>query len=61
MLFFVDDNGDEDYGLYTTNTRTGESKTILPGGDNNCYYVSDNDANNKEIYLAVLNQQTSPL
>ena len=59
VLFFVDDRGDEDYGLYTTNTRTGQSKTILPAGDNNCYYVSDNPADKQEIYIQLLNQQTS--
>jgi len=59
VLFFVDDMGDEDYGLYTTNITTGATKTILAGGDNNCYYVSDNPVNKKEIYLEKLNQKTS--
>jgi dipeptidyl aminopeptidase/acylaminoacyl peptidase len=59
VLFFVDNNGDENYGLYTTNTRTGQSATILPGGDNNCYYVSDNPADTKTIYIQLLNEQTS--
>lgn len=59
VLFFVDDMGDEDYGLYTANTNTGQTKTILPAGENNCYYVSDNPANDKEIYIQLLNRQTS--
>lgn len=59
VLFFVDDMGDENNGLYTANLTTGETKTILEGGVNDCYYVSDNPANNKEIYLAVFNFGTS--
>jgi dipeptidyl aminopeptidase/acylaminoacyl peptidase len=59
VLFFVDDMGDENYGLYTTNLATGATKTILAGGDNNCYYVSDNPANKKEIFLELLNKTTS--
>lgn len=53
VLFFVDRMGDENYGLYTANTSNGQTKTILPGGEYDCYYVSDNPANDKEIYLAV--------
>ncbi len=58
VLFFVDDMGDENYGLYTANIETGATKTLLPGGDNDCYYVSDNPANDKEIYLALFNFTT---
>ena len=36
VLFFVDNMGDENYGLYTSDIKTGETKTILPGGTNNC-------------------------
>lgn len=59
VLFFVDDMGDENYGIYTTNTRTGKTKTILEGGDNDCYYVSDNPENDKEIYIQRFNYDTS--
>ncbi len=59
VLFFVDDMGDENYGLYTANIKTGQTNTILPGGDNDCYYVSDNPANDKEIYLSVFNFTTN--
>ncbi len=55
VLFFVDGMGDENYGLYTSNVKTGETKTILAGGDNNCYYVSDVGGNKDEIILQVLN------
>lgn len=54
VLFFVDNMCDENYGIYTTEIKTGESKTILPGGKNNCYYVSDNPKNDKEIYIKML-------
>ncbi len=55
VLFFVDDMGDENYGLYTANIDTGKTKTILAGGENNCYYVSDIEGNEDEIILAQLN------
>ena len=55
VLFFVDNMGDENYGLYTTNIETGETNTILPGGDNNCYYVSSVPGNDKEIIIELLN------
>ncbi len=58
VLFFVDDMGDENYGLYTSNVNTGETGTLLTGGDNNCYYVSDNPVSDEEIYLCVFNNQT---
>ena len=51
VLFFVDDMGDENYGIYTSNINSGETKTIFPAGDNDCGYVSDNPANEKEIYI----------
>ena len=51
VLFFVDDLGDENYGIYTSNIETGDTNTIFPGGDNDCSYVSDNPANEKEIYI----------
>ena len=53
VLFFIDDSGDENYGLYTSNIHTGETNTILPGGMNDCYYVSDNPNDSDEIFLAV--------
>ena len=53
VLFFIDSMGDENYGVYTSNIHTGETQTILEGGDNDCYYVAENPANEKEIYLAV--------
>lgn len=58
VLFFVDNMGDENYGLYSSDVGTGETATLLTGGDNNCYYVSDNPANNDEIYLCVFNNET---
>lgn len=54
VLFFVDDMGDENYGLYTSNVKTGETKTILPGGTNNCYYVSDDPNNDKQVYVEIM-------
>jgi dipeptidyl aminopeptidase/acylaminoacyl peptidase len=54
VLFFVDNMGDENYGLYTSNIKTGETKTILPGGENNCYYVADDKNDDKEIYVEIL-------
>ncbi len=59
VLFFVDDMGDENYGLYTANVKTGKPQTLLPGGDNNCSYVSDIDGSDDEIVLALLNYDTS--
>ncbi len=58
VLFFVDSMGDENYGLYISNIDTGETKTILAGGDNDCAYIADNPENEKEIYLAVFNFAT---
>ncbi len=58
VLFFVDDMGDENYGLYTSNSNTGETAELLKGGDNNCYYVSDNPADEEEIYLCIFNNDT---
>lgn len=59
VLLFVDNMGDENYGLYTSNVYTGATSTVLPGGDNNCYYVADNPENDKEIYLCIFNNGTS--
>lgn len=59
VLLFVDNMGDENYGLYTSNVYTGDTSTLLPGGQNNCYYVSDNPENDKEIYLCIFNDDTS--
>ncbi len=59
VLFFVDNMGDENYGLYTSNVDTGKTATLLPGGENNCYFVSDNPDNEKEIYLCIFNDKTS--
>ncbi len=53
VLFFIDSGGDENYGLYTSNVRTGETAALLEGGVNDCYYVSDNPDNEDEVYLAV--------
>lgn len=58
VLFFVDDMGDEDYGLYTSDIKTGETKTILPGGTTNCYYVADYPQDDKEIYIQILDSAT---
>ena len=58
VLFFVDDMGDENYGLYTSNINTGDTETIFSGGDYDCYYVSNNPSNENEIYLAVFNFDT---
>ena len=58
VLFFVDNMGDENYGLYTANVNTGETKTILPGGDNNCYYVSNIEGSDDEIIIELLNYDT---
>jgi dipeptidyl aminopeptidase/acylaminoacyl peptidase len=54
VLFFVDSNADENYGVYTSNIETGKTSTVLPGGTTNCYYVSDNPKNLKEIYIEML-------
>jgi dipeptidyl aminopeptidase/acylaminoacyl peptidase len=54
VLFFVDNMGDENYGLYTSNINTGETKTILPGGANNCYYVAEDPNNDKQIYVEIM-------
>jgi len=51
VLFFVDGMGDENFGLYISNVETGDTQTILPAGVNDCYYVSDNPQNDKEIYI----------
>jgi len=59
ILLFVDNMGDENYGLYTSNVYTGDTSTVLPGGENNCYYVADNPKNDKEIYLCIFNDATS--
>ena len=59
VLFFVDNRGDENYGLYTSNVLTGKTATILEGGSSDCYYVAQNPANEKEIFLAVFNFDTS--
>ncbi|MDD5016794.1 MAG: S9 family peptidase [Eubacteriales bacterium] len=55
VLFFVDSYGDENFGLYTSNIYTGETSVIIPGGDNDCYYVSDNPNNENEIFIAFFN------
>lgn len=54
VLFFVDNMGDENYGLYTSDIKTGETKTILPGGTNNCYYVAEDPNNDKQIYVEIM-------
>ena len=58
VLFFMDAYGDENYGLYTSSVTTGQTYVILPGGENNCYYVADNPGNKKEIFIALLNDST---
>jgi|AGTN01.3.fsa_nt_gi Dipeptidyl aminopeptidases/acylaminoacyl-peptidases len=55
ILFFIDDMGDENHGLYTTDIETGETRTILLNGENNCYYAADIEGRDDEIILAVLN------
>ena len=59
VLFFVDDKCDENFGLYTSDTRTGKTATILPGGTYNCYYVAPNPDNDDEIYMCILNREYS--
>lgn len=59
VLFFVDSMGDENYGLYTSDIRTGKTATLLRGGEVNCYYVSDNPDNENEIYVALLSSNSS--
>ena len=59
ILFFVDDMGDENFGLYTSDIETGETATLFPGGDTDCYYVSDDPANDKQIFLAMFNFDTN--
>lgn len=59
VLFFVDNMGDENYGLYTSDLKTGETKTILPGGTTNCYYVADYPKDDKEIYIEILDNKTN--
>jgi dipeptidyl aminopeptidase/acylaminoacyl peptidase len=59
VLFFIDNAGDENYGLYTADIETGETKAILKSGNNNCYYASDVEGNEDEIMLRVLNYSSN--
>jgi len=54
VLFFMD-TGDENNGLYTSNIETGDTQTILPAGDNNCWYASGVPGNEDEIIIELLN------
>ena len=51
VLFLVDDMGDENYGMYTSDLATGRTKTIFTAGDNDCGYVSNNPMNVDEIFI----------
>ena len=57
ILFFSDIMGDENRGLYISNYVTGETKTILTAGDNDCQYVSNNPDNEKEIYIRLFDYE----
>lgn len=59
VLFFVDSMGDENYGLYTSDTENGKTATLLRGGEDNCYYVSENPNDDNQIYIAILSQESS--
>lgn len=58
VLFFIDDMGDENYGLYTSNIKTGKTKTILEGGTHDVNYAGNNPDNDKEIYIVNFNFDT---
>ncbi|MGI5849875.1 MAG: alpha/beta fold hydrolase [Christensenellales bacterium] len=58
VLFFVDNMGDENYGLYTSNINTGQTKTIFAGGSNDCYIISDNPDNEQKIFILIFNFDT---
>lgn len=51
VLFFVDKNGDENSGIYTSDLETGATKTLIEAGDNDCSYVANNPMNQDEIFI----------
>lgn len=59
VLFFVDNMGDENFGIYTSNIYTGETQTLFEAGENDCIYVSNNESNDQEIYIMKFNFNTS--
>jgi len=58
VLLFMDSMGDENFGLYTSDIATGKTATLLLGGENSCYYVSDNPKNEDEIFITIFNRST---
>lgn len=59
VLFFVDDMGDENSGIYTSNIETGDTNTLFEAGTNDCIYISNNASNDQEIYIMKFNFDTS--
>lgn len=59
VLFFVDDMGDENSGIYTSDIETGATNTLFEAGTNDCIYISNNASNDQEIYIMKFNFDTS--
>ncbi|MCK5129082.1 MAG: S9 family peptidase [Clostridiales bacterium] len=53
VLLFIDDRGDENFGIYLADIETGKTKTILPGGDNDCNLVGFNPLDDDECFIAI--------
>lgn len=58
VLIFMDSMGDENFGLYTSDIKTGKTTTLFLGGENSCYYVSDNPKNKDEIFISIFNRES---
>ena len=59
VLFFVDDKGDENTGIFTSDIETGETKTIFEAGVNDCIYIANDPNNEKNIFIMKFNFDTS--
>ncbi len=59
VLFFVDDRGDENTGIYTSDIDTGETKTLIEAGSNDCIYVANDPNNDQQIFIMKFNFDTS--
>ncbi|MBT3320363.1 MAG: S9 family peptidase [Clostridia bacterium] len=59
VLFFVDDRGDENTGIYTSDIDTGKTRTIFEAGSNDCMYIANNPSDVQEIYIMKFNFDTS--
>ena len=53
VLLFIDDSGDENFGLYIADIKKQQAKEIIAAGENDCMFMGFNKSNPEECFIGV--------